>query len=100
MVRCLRYFQKSPRDISWREQRRSWSAGLALQRWSGEDWFTTERFWDPTAVWDPVLSPTRATPFVGGAPASWEDLRPPSRSAWRLSNDITMRQMERTWLGQ
>ena len=58
---------------------------------SGEEWFTTERFWDPNHAYDPVLSPTLATPFVGGAPGTWEDLRPPSRSAWRLSNDIYLR---------
>ena len=33
--RCLRYFQKTPRDISEREQRISWSKGMALDRWSG-----------------------------------------------------------------
>ncbi|CAK9066377.1 unnamed protein product [Durusdinium trenchii] len=89
VVQCIRFFQKSPRDISDREQRRSWSAGIALQRWSGEEWFTTERFWDPNHAYDPVLSPTLATPFVGGAPGTWEDLRPPSRSAWPVDGSRT-----------
>jgi hypothetical protein len=40
----------------------------------GEDWFTTERFWDSAAAYDPVLAPTMVTPFVGGAPGTWEDL--------------------------
>ena len=48
----------------------------------GEDWFTTERFWDSAAAYDPVLAPTMVTPFVGGAPGTWEDLRPPSRCRW------------------
>ena len=85
-VRCVRYFQKTPRDITEREQRRSWSAGMGLQRWSGEDWVTTERWWDAKATWG-VLEPTLDTPFVGNAPGVWEDLRPPSRSCWRISND-------------
>lgn len=31
--------------------------------------------------------PTLATPFIGNAPGVWEDMRPPNRSCWRLSND-------------
>ena len=47
MVQCIRFFQKSPRDISDREQRRSWSAGIALQRWSGvKGGEGGERGWD------------------------------------------------------
>eukprot|EP00434_Breviolum_minutum_P005970 symbB.v1.2.005264.t1/scaffold286.1/size306100/3 len=90
-VRCLRYFQKTPRDISEREQRISWSKGMALDRWSGTEWFTVERFWDPLVTHDPALAPTMVTPFVGGAPGKWEDLRPPAMSAWRLNNDVYTR---------
>ena len=31
--------------------------------------------------------PTLVTPFIGNAPGVWEDMRPPNRSCWRLSND-------------
>lgn len=34
-VRCVRLFQNVPRDVFEREQRRSWTAGFALQRWTG-----------------------------------------------------------------
>ena len=35
-------------------------------------------FWDPLVTHDPALAPTMVTPFVGGAPGKWEDLRPPA----------------------
>ena len=43
-------------------------------------------FLPPLGLAAEVLSPTLVTPFVGGAPGTWEDLRPPSQSAWRLSD--------------
>ena len=38
---------------------------------------------------DPKYAPTFVLdmPFIGNAPGVWEDLRPPNRSCWRLSND-------------
>ena len=34
-VRCVRLFQTEPRDEFERDLKRSWSAGFALQKWTG-----------------------------------------------------------------
>jgi len=85
-VRCVRLFQNTPRDVFEREQRRSWSAGFALQKWTGLEWKTEETFWDSKVAYGAYI-PTLTAPFIGNAPGVWEDLRPPNRSCWRLIND-------------
>ncbi|CAJ1349729.1 unnamed protein product [Effrenium voratum] len=85
-VRCVRLFQRNPVDLFEREQRRSWTAGFALQRWTGNDWKTEEQFWDKNVPYG-LFPPTLDTPFIGDAPGVWEDMRPPNKTCWRLSND-------------
>eukprot|EP00931_Biecheleriopsis_adriatica_P025063 TRINITY_DN15489_c0_g1_i1.p1 TRINITY_DN15489_c0_g1~~TRINITY_DN15489_c0_g1_i1.p1 ORF type:complete len:2718 (-),score=458.01 TRINITY_DN15489_c0_g1_i1:101-8230(-) len=89
-VLCVRLYQKAPLDISDEEQLQSWSAGFSLKQWVADGWVMKEQFWDikfPTAKIDPLYIPTLQTPFIGGAPGKWEDMRPISNSAWRLTND-------------
>eukprot|EP00440_Ansanella_granifera_P014452 gb/GFBE01015706.1/.p1 GENE.gb/GFBE01015706.1/~~gb/GFBE01015706.1/.p1 ORF type:complete len:2679 (+),score=463.31 gb/GFBE01015706.1/:1-8037(+) len=87
-VRCIRIYQKAPRDIGDEEQKRSWSGGFGLKQWTGEDWALVERYWDHAYVHIPLeYSRSVDTPFLGGAPGRWEDTRPPSRAAWRIAND-------------
>eukprot|EP00438_Fugacium_kawagutii_P034713 Skav216627 [mRNA] locus=scaffold3008:443582:458817:- [translate_table: standard] len=89
-VRCVRLFQNVPRDAFEREQRPSWTAGFALQRWTGVEWKMEEQFWDSKAARSVPYGayiPTLDTPFIGNAPGVWEDTRPPNASCWRLSND-------------
>lgn len=85
-VRCVRLFQTEPRDEFERDLKRSWSAGFALQKWTGVEWKMEEQFWDSKVPYGAYI-PTLATPFIGNAPGVWEDMRPPNRSCWRLSND-------------
>lgn len=93
VVRCVRFYQKAPQDLSDEEQRRSWSRGVGLQKWTGNGWKMVERYWDRphwdrvSNVTDPALEPTVATPYLGNAPGRYEDTRPPDRAVWKIIND-------------
>eukprot|EP00437_Effrenium_voratum_P023928 CAMPEP_0181398390 /NCGR_PEP_ID=MMETSP1110-20121109/1014_1 /TAXON_ID=174948 /ORGANISM="Symbiodinium sp., Strain CCMP421" /LENGTH=2547 /DNA_ID=CAMNT_0023520335 /DNA_START=24 /DNA_END=7667 /DNA_ORIENTATION=+ len=89
-VRCVRMYQYKPNPLAIVSERPSYSRGFDLQRWTGKGWLSTERFWDPafvSQVSNPEWLPTMITPFFGGAPGVWEDLRPANKTAWRIMND-------------
>ena len=48
-MRCVRLFQNVPRDEFENEVKRSYTAGFALQRWTGVEWKMEEQFWDRKA---------------------------------------------------
>ena len=90
VVKCVRLYQYMPNPLAIIRERPSYSRGFDLQHWTGKNWLSKERFWDPgflPQVVNPEWLPTIITPFFGGAPGVWEDLRPPNRTAWRIMND-------------
>ena len=89
-VKCVQLYQYMPNSLAIISERPSYSRGFDLQHWTGKSWLSKERFWDPafvSQVSNPEWLPTMITPYFGGAPGVWEDLRPPNKTAWRIMND-------------
>eukprot|EP00929_Paragymnodinium_shiwhaense_P118694 TRINITY_DN90611_c0_g1_i1.p1 TRINITY_DN90611_c0_g1~~TRINITY_DN90611_c0_g1_i1.p1 ORF type:complete len:2461 (+),score=603.86 TRINITY_DN90611_c0_g1_i1:174-7556(+) len=85
-VRCIKIYQKQHDPLAYIAERPSYTTGFAIDRHTGSAWDEVDRVYAPGANHSGG-SPTLKTPYLGGAPAKWEDTRPPERSAWRLSVD-------------